>query len=152
LLSLSLYHANNALLPSWLLATAYWSIPPVAFFAAEMMLIGGAIGGYLFGVYLYLSSSRFNMNHNDAFSSMRLDIYRNFLRIKIKDDEVTVYPIGLTDIPKRSDWRVNSEKKGCPPPAYIPVEPISPHLIEEPITIVSADKVIAAEARNSSAT
>jgi hypothetical protein len=151
-LSMSLYHANNALLPSWLLSDAYWSIPPVALFAAEMMLIGGAVGGYLFGVYLYLSSSRFNMNHNDAFSSMRLDSYRNFLRIKIKDDELTVYPIGLTDIPKRSDWRENSEKKGCPPPAYIPVEPLSPHLIEEPITIVPASKVISGEARDSSVT
>jgi hypothetical protein len=37
----------------------------------------------------------FKMNYNDAFSAMRLDSYRNFSRIRIKGDEVTIYPVWL---------------------------------------------------------
>ena len=68
------------------------------------------MGGRLFGLYLYVTSHSYNMNHNDAFSSMRLDSHRNFLRIRITDDEVRIYPIGLTDIPKRHEWKINPEK------------------------------------------
>jgi hypothetical protein len=85
------------------------------------------------------------MNHNDAFSSMRLDSHRNFLRMRIKDDEVKIYPIGLTNTPKRSDWRLNDKKVGSPPPAYVPVSPLVPHVIEGPIVVsVPGSPVIAA--------
>lgn len=146
-LAFAFQYLNKWIFPAWLLPGAEWSIPPVAIFATEMVLLGGAIGGYLFGVYLYLSSARYNMNHNDAFSSMRLDSHRNFLRIRIKDDEVTVYPIGLTRIPGRSDWQVNSKKLGSPPPEYIPVDELSPHLIEGPIVIVAPPPIITANAQ-----
>jgi hypothetical protein len=43
-----------------------------------------------------------NLNHNDAFSAMRLDSHRNFLRLRIKDDAVTIYPIGLNRVPRRT--------------------------------------------------
>jgi hypothetical protein len=32
-------------------------------------------------------------NHNDAFSSIRLDSHRNFLRLRIKGDDVSIYPV-----------------------------------------------------------
>src|SRR5262249_28783363 len=93
------------------------------------------------GMYLYVSSRFLNMNHNDAFISMRLKTHRNFLRMRIKDEEVTIYPIGLTNIPQRGDWRVNSEKKGCPPPAYVPVKDLVPHLIEGPSVVDPSNQV-----------
>jgi hypothetical protein len=79
-----------------------------------------------------------NLNHNDAFSAMRLDSHRNFLRLRIKDDAVTIYPIGLDRVPPRNEWRRNAERRGSPPPAYIPVSPLAPRLIEGPITVRSA--------------
>jgi hypothetical protein len=112
-----------------------WHLPAIAVFLLEMTMAGTLIGGRLFGLYLYLSSKRYNINHNDAFSSMRLDGYRNFLRMRIKDDEVKIYPIGLTKIPKRGDWRINTGNVGTPPPTYIPATPLAPHLIEGPIVI-----------------
>ncbi|TPN81045.1 hypothetical protein FJ987_25820 [Mesorhizobium sp. CU2] len=103
--------------------------------AAETILLGGLIGGTLFGVYLYVTSRWLDMNHNDAFSSMRRNSHRHFLRMRIKGDTVTVFPVGLKDIPKREDWRPNAERAGQPPPAYVPKSPLKPELIEEPFSV-----------------
>lgn len=103
-----------------------------------MASVGFLVGGFLFGAYLYVSSRFLNMNQNDAFSAMRLDTHRNFLRIRIKGDEVTIYPIGLTRIPKRAEWKFNDKKLGNPAPIYAPDDPLAPHLIEGPIVVNAA--------------
>jgi hypothetical protein len=114
-----------------------WPRSSFLLFGAEMVVAGGIVAGFLFGLYLYVSSRWLNLNHNDAFSSMRLDDYRNFLRIRIKGDEATVYPVGLDTVPKRNEWRVNTKKTGSPSPEYIPASPFAPRLIEGPIIIRS---------------
>jgi hypothetical protein len=124
-----------------------WHIPPAAIFAAEMTLAGGLIGGFLFGLYLYASSRWLQLNHNDAFSSMRLDSHRNFLRMRIKGDELTIFAIGLDRVPTRREWRLNTEKIGSPAPAYIPSTPLQPHLIEDPIVVVCPKPGAGAAAR-----
>ena len=68
---------------------------------------------------------------------MRLDSHRNFLRLRIKDDELTFYPIGLDRVPRRHEWRFNTERAGTPPPVYVPVSPLTPHLIESPIAFAA---------------
>jgi hypothetical protein len=99
-----------------------WQLPGLIIFLAEITVVGALGGGYLYG----------------------LKSHRNFLRMRIKDDGVTIYPVGLTDIPKREDWRINDKKKGSPAPAYVPVNDLVPHLIEGPILVDVADKVGAA--------
>jgi hypothetical protein len=110
-------------------------------FAVEMIVFGGLISGALFGLYLYASSRWWDQNHNDAFSAMRLDSHRNFLRMRIQNDEVTVYPIGLDRVPKRHEWRLNTMRAGSPPPAYVPISPLAPRLIEGPIVVRSSTEV-----------
>ena len=100
-----------------------------------MILIGGMIAAEIFGIYLYVSSGWLDLNHNDAFSSMRRNSHRNFVRMRIKDDEVTLYPVGLTRIPARSEWRPNESKIGTPAPAFVPADGLRPHLIESSVTI-----------------
>ena len=117
---------------------AAWPRLSFLLFAAEMIVVGGLIGGALFGLYLYASSRWWNQNHNDAFSAMRLYSHRNFLRIRIQDDQVTVYPIGLDRIPRRHEWRMNAARAGSPAPAFVPMSPLAPRLIEGPIVIRSA--------------
>jgi hypothetical protein len=117
------------------LGSVIWPRWPFLAFAAEMIIIGGVIAGVLFGIYLYVTSRWLKMNHNDAFSSMRLDSHRQFLRLRITEDAITIYPIALDKSPKREDWRFNTEKAGAPAPVYVPATPLSPHLIEPPIVI-----------------
>jgi hypothetical protein len=96
----------------------------------EAGIVGGIIGSCLFGLNLLVTCRWFNLNHNDAFSSMRLDTYKNFLRIKIEGNQVTIYAIGLDKVPSRKQWRANAGS-----PAFISSPPLQPHLIEKPIVL-----------------
>ena len=116
---------------------AAWPRLSFILFAIEMVVFGGLVAGALFGIYLYASSRWLNQNHNDAYSAMRLDSHRNFLRMRIHSDEVTVYPVGLDRVPKRRGWRINTMRRGSPPPVYVPVSPLAPRLIEGPIVVKS---------------
>jgi hypothetical protein len=137
-----LVHGCLAALLTWLLWGGITMVigdesPRVAFwlFLAAILAIASPISGTLFGIYLYLSSRYYDLNHNDAFSSMRLDSHRNFLRIRITDDSVTIYPIGLDKVPVRDEWVLNDQKEGTPPPAYVTPNKYKPRLIETPITL-----------------
>jgi hypothetical protein len=109
--------------------TAFW------LFAVEMIFLGGTVAAEMFGIYLCISSGLLNLNHNDAFSSMRRNSHRHFMRLRICGEELTLYPIGLDRVPNRGAWRKNSAKQGLPPPDFVPASPLAPHLIEPPITL-----------------
>jgi hypothetical protein len=100
-------------------------------FAAEMIGLGGLIAAELFGIYLYFSSGFLDLNHNDAFSSMRRDSHRNFIRIRMTDDGLTLYPIGLTKVPDRDAW-VKNDKPGS---VYVAKPDLDPQPIEPAIVI-----------------
>ncbi|MBE7249098.1 MAG: metallophosphoesterase [Actinomycetospora chiangmaiensis] len=69
-----------------------------------MVSLGGLVSSALFGLNLYLTCRYADLNHNDAFSAMRLDSHRHFLRIRITAAELTIYPVCLDRVPKRGDW------------------------------------------------
>ena len=96
--------------------------------------IGGLAGGFVWGIYLLLTCITVGIHDNEAFSAMRLGLYRHFLRLRIKGDELTIYPISI-DHPARSGWQWNeARKKGDQnQPEVIPKEPLKPRLIEGPI-------------------
>jgi hypothetical protein len=104
-------------------------------FALEMIAIGGVVAAELFGIYLALSSALLNLNHNDAFSSMRRDSHRHILRMRLTANEATLYPIGLDRVPRRHEWRRNEAKRGSPAPAFVPAKPLMARLIEPPVLI-----------------
>ncbi|PIK73958.1 hypothetical protein CS379_05225, partial [Methylobacterium frigidaeris] len=73
-----------------------------------------------------------------AFSAMRLDSYRHFLRIKLEGEVLTIYPLGLDRVPTRSEWRQNPNGPGGPVPGasmLLPPEGTRMALIEDPIVI-----------------
>jgi hypothetical protein len=103
----------------------------------EVVPTGLLVGGFIFGVYLLITCRWLDMNHNDAFSAMRLDCYRHFLRLCIRGDELLIFPVGIDRVPRRGDWQVNTKWTGnnAAEPAYCPAHPISPRLIEKPIVV-----------------
>jgi hypothetical protein len=109
----------------------------LALLLVEVGISGGLIGSFLFGLNLLVTCRYFNMNHNDAFSAMRLDSHRHFLRMRIKENEVTMYAVALDQVPARDEWRGNPEWGPGKPeqPAFLPARPFSPHLIEKPIVV-----------------
>ena len=97
----------------------------------------GFIGGIIWGLYLLGVSYVLGDHPNDAFSAMRLDSYRQFLRLKIDGDELTVHPIGIDQSPRRGDWRKNPgfKENDQNTPYFVPERDLGPHFIEEPFVI-----------------
>ncbi len=61
-----------------------------------MFGLGWLVAPTLLGLYLLVSLNLFGTHHNEAFSSLRITGYKNFLRFHIaKDGTLEIYPIGL---------------------------------------------------------
>jgi hypothetical protein len=75
------------------------------------------------------------MNRNDAFSSLRIGAYNNFLRLKLTDKGFDIFAVGLEHVPHRDDWVANPKhKQGSPnpdEPVFVSKAPLEPHLIEK---------------------
>ena len=101
-----------------------------------MFVTGTIVGGLIFGLSLLLGSGVADIAHNDAFSAMRLNSYKNFLRIKIEGSKLTIFPIGLDRVPRREGWRKASAVEIAQHQSiFQPRKPLRPRLIEDPIVI-----------------
>src|SRR5262249_7401366 len=96
------------------------------FFANDfwIVLLTGALCGLInptiFGAYLLIALNGFGFHWNEAFSSLRIEDYKGFLRLKIdRNGNLTVYPIAIARVPRSDDG------------------PLMPHLIERPIELRS---------------
>ena len=67
---------------------------------------------------------------------MRLDSHRHFLRLCIRGDTVTVFPVKLDKVPGRKGWRFNPRNaRDRFPSVFSPTVEMGQELIEEPIEI-----------------
>ena len=105
------------------------------FSGVVMFLAGGLIGSFLMGLYLLISLNVFGRHSNEAFSSLRIEDYKNFLRLHIaKDGTLTIFPVGIERVPRK--WRPT----GAVSPFDPQLEPddasaTAPHLIEPPVVV-----------------
>lgn len=81
------------------------SFPQIVAFVLEMLLAGGLLGGWLFGLYLRLTSKVSGGHINDLFSAQYLPDFKNFLRLRIdRDGRLHIYPIGVRAVPRGAEW------------------------------------------------
>ncbi|HEV8591572.1 MAG TPA: hypothetical protein VGQ55_05670, partial [Pyrinomonadaceae bacterium] len=105
---------------------------------ASIIFAGGSIvGSAIMGIYLFASLNFFGRHHNEAFSSIKIPDYKNFLRFKIdeKSGELTIYPIGVERVVR--NWKAGDKSKD--EPSLVPVNVKSENkafLIEEPVVFV----------------
>ncbi|CAN5620219.1 hypothetical protein BH20ACI4_BH20ACI4_27550 [soil metagenome] len=94
--------------------------------------IGGyIIGSVIMGLYLFISLHFFKRHDNEAFSAMKVEDYKNFLRLHIDSDgSLTIYPFKIEKVAKEWNCETKNKKQIC-----TPKEEIKPELIEEPIVI-----------------
>ncbi|MCW3124249.1 MAG: putative phosphohydrolase [Flavipsychrobacter sp.] len=91
----------------------------------EMVIIGGYMGAVLMGTYLMICNRLLKIHDNEAYSSLKIEGWKNFMRMHFKDDVLTIYPVGL----KRSArWKWNQTK-------FTTTDTLAPELIEQPIVI-----------------
>ena len=114
-------------LPSWI---APYAAPAIQF------AIGWVTGSFIMGLYLFVSLNVFHRHRNEAFSSLKIEDYKNFLRLSIDEEgNLWIYPIGITRVPRR--WReVEGATKYDPKLEPAPDDAgTPPHLIEGPIRV-----------------
>ena len=129
----SIAHMILAALPAVvaaLLTNAHWVVLPLLVVAA---LIGFFAGGSVFGEYLILSHRRAPKHANEVLACQGIPDYKNFLRLRLDEDGLTIYPIGVRRVPR--EWKANPE--GRPEePCLIPDDgEMTTELIEPPFHI-----------------
>jgi hypothetical protein len=102
----------------------------LAILLVEMGAVGFLVGSTLFGLNLLITCRWFRMSRNDAFSALRVGRYNNFLRIRIKGEEMEIFAIGLDDVPRRDDWVANPKYVRFNPDQPVFIADLQPHLIE----------------------
>lgn len=86
-----------------------------------------------------MSLNVFGRHSNEAFSALRIEDYKNFLRLHIaKDGSLTVFPIGIERVPRR--WKPTGSASPYDPQLE-PDDPAAtpPHLIEPPVVVERSD-------------
>jgi hypothetical protein len=113
----------------------------IILFPLEMIFIGGIGAGFVWGAYLTVSCL-IGLHCDQAFASMGIPDWKNFLRMKIEPSKLTIYPIGLRKAPRRWWWRLaksNALGATSDGPLIVSTRPLRPTLIDGPIEIRVGD-------------
>lgn len=90
-----------------------------------LMIAGFLVGPALFGLYLLLSNALLGNHDNEAFSSLRISEFKNFLRMELREEKIKIYAYGIEKIPR---WRLKHGR-------FIPEGKLEVKLIDELVEI-----------------
>jgi len=121
----------------------------VVLFLVETLLLGGGLGGLLFGVWMVATNAAWGLHGQEGFSSQRIANCKCFLRMRFEAGRLTIYPLKIDNVCTRwkvaqgietlrrvgRSWRLRAFPGSGP--RFVPAagEP-RPDLIEPPIHIV----------------
>jgi hypothetical protein len=94
---------------------------------------GWVVGSFIVGLYLLVSVNVFGRHSEEAFSGLRVQDYKHFLRLHVdRHGALTIWPIKIERVPRR--WR---DRTPADPTSsrVVPDEPLTPELIEPPIRV-----------------
>lgn len=92
---------------------------------------GYVVGSFLMGIYLFVSLHIFGRHDNEAFSALKIEDYKNFIRLHIDaNGNLTIYPVKIERVAR--DWE-RAENGGGE--FYKPKPDLKPELIEDKITV-----------------
>jgi hypothetical protein len=81
---------------------AYGSIPQLVISGLVTFVLGGPVGSFILGVYLFVSIQVFGRHGNEAFSSLRIQDFKEWLRLRIDTaGNLTIYAIAIDRVPRR---------------------------------------------------
>ena len=94
-------------------------------------LLGGPVGSFILGVYLFTSIRVFRRHGNEAFSSLRIQDYKQWLRLKVAaDGTLTIYAIAIDRVARQ--WR-EGERDGVATSLSADARATVPRLIDKVI-------------------
>jgi hypothetical protein len=92
------------------------------------VLLGAVAGSFILGVYLFVSIRLLGRHSNEAFSSLRIQDFKQWLRLRIDAaGALTIYAIGIDRVPRR--WR-ESQRNGEPTLTAHDARATEPRLID----------------------
>jgi hypothetical protein len=122
--------------------TDYPTIVNVIWFVCvvAVSLVGGYfVGSMIMGIYLFISLHVLGRHDNEAFSALKIEDYKNFLRLHIDTGgNLTIYPLKIERVPR--DWNEIKDADG-EISHFTPNGGTSPELIEK-IPTIAANKMI----------
>lgn len=114
-------HLSASLVIAWLAARFTTEVLGLRYGAPLQLAIagplafvgGGFVGGWLIGLYLLVSINLFGRHNTEAFSSLRAQDYKQWLRLRIDAaGNLTVWSFAIDRVPKR--WRADATGKPVP--------------------------------------
>jgi hypothetical protein len=84
---------------------------------AALLPLGMLLGGTLFGAYLAASSTLSGMHDNDVFASLHSADYKNFLRLRVDAEGLTIYPFKLERACR--SWRLSGAARLIKAPGWL---------------------------------
>jgi len=94
---------------------------------------GWIAGSIIMGLYLLVSVNVFGRHSEEAFSALRIEDYKSFLRLHVgADGRLTIWPLRLARVPRR--WR-DRRAGDATLSRVVPDEPLGVELIEPPIRV-----------------
>jgi hypothetical protein len=86
------------------LGLSYGSITQLLLSGFVTFMLGGPVGTFILGIYLFASIRVFGRHGNEAFSSLRIADYKHWLRLRVDATGLlTIYAIAIDRVPRR--WR-----------------------------------------------
>jgi len=84
------------------------SLGHALFFSAEMLLVGGLLGGTLIGLYLVLANRGLGIHTNEVFSCQHIPHYKHVVRLHVDPDgDLTIYPLGVPTVER--NWSLHPD-------------------------------------------
>lgn len=114
-------HLSASLVLAWLaarftadgLGMAYGDPLELIIAGLLVVLAGGVIGGWIIGLYLLVSLNVFGRHNTEAFSSLRVQDYKQWLRLRIDaTGSLSAWSFAIDRVPRR--WRADAS--GAPWP------------------------------------
>lgn len=82
----------------------YGSLAQLLLSGSITFVLGGPVGAFILGIYLFVSIRILGRHGNEAFSSLRIADYKQWLRLRISADGLlTIYALAIDRVPRR--WR-----------------------------------------------
>ncbi|MBD9604042.1 hypothetical protein ACVK1X_003987 [Pseudomonas sp. PvR086] len=121
----------------------------VLLFLVGTLVLGGSLGGLLFGAWMVMANTLWGLHSEVVFSSQRIADHKCFLRMHFNGDQLTLYPLKLEKVCRRwsvasgvaklakvqRTWRLRATPESTGP-RFVPASgELELRLIEQPIVI-----------------
>ena len=94
---------------------------------------GWLAGSIIMGIYLLVSVNVFGRHSEEAFSGLRIEDFKHFLRLHIgADGRLTIWPVKIERVPRRWRDRTSADRTMS---RVVPDQPLVTELIEPPIRV-----------------